>query len=123
MKSNSEPTDSPVASIKTEAEPFRLTIALMDEIKNIAESNGSKFMIVSTERWWNHPSAATYKDFVSTMQSEGFLVLDVESMPGFDPEEMLIPNDGHWNQSGNAFVAAKISELIATHQLLGQSQK
>ena len=77
-------------------------------------------MIVATDRWWNSPSGETYEDFISTLQKEGFLVLDVESMPGFDPEEMLIPNDGHWNQSGHEFVAEKIKELIETHQLLSQ---
>ncbi len=52
------------------------------------------------------------------MQNEGFLALDVESMPGFDPEEMLIPDDGHWNESGNEFVAEQITAFIETHHLL-----
>jgi len=48
------------------------------------------------------------------------LVLDVESIPGFDPEVMIIPDDGHWNQSGHEFVAEKIKALIKTRQLLSQ---
>ena len=123
MKRNSDPIDAPVSSTKTETEPFKLTIALMTEMKNIAESRNAKFMIVSTERWWNYPSAETYQDFVSALQSKGFLVLDVDSAPGFEPERMIIPDDGHWNQSGHIFVAQKIEELIATHQLLGQPLK
>ena len=47
-------------------------------------------------------------------------MLDVESMPGFDPEVMLIPNDGHWNQAGHEFVAEKIKALIDSSQLLGK---
>lgn len=120
MKVNSDHAKSPVSGINAEREPFKLTIALIDEMRAIAESRKAKFMIVATDRWWNDPSGETYKDFVITMQSEGFLVLDVESMPGFDPEDMLIPDDGHWNQMGHEFVADKIKALIETHQLLSQ---
>jgi hypothetical protein len=54
------------------------------------------------------------------LQNEGFLVLDVESMPGFDPNTMLIPNDGHWNQSGHEFVADQIKDFIESNQLIDQ---
>jgi hypothetical protein len=77
-------------------------------------------LIVTNDRWWNASSGQTYEDFISAIESEGFLVLDVESMTGFDPEEMLIPDDGHWNQSGHEFVAEKIEALIVEHQLLSQ---
>lgn len=77
-------------------------------------------MIVTTERWWNLASDETYEDFVTTLRSEGFLVLDVEHVPGFDGEGMIIPDDGHWNESGHAFVAEKIKELIETDRLLSQ---
>jgi len=122
IKVNSDHANSPESDVNAEREPFKLTIALIDEMRNIAESRKAKFMIVTTDSWWNHPSGATYKDFVITMQSAGFLVLDVESMPGFDPEEMLIPDDGHWNQSGHEFVAEKIKALIESNQLLSQPQ-
>ena len=77
-------------------------------------------MIVTTDRWWNSPSRETYKAFINTLRTEGFLVLDVESMPGFDPEIMLIPNDGHWNQSGHEFVAEKVKAFIKRSQLLSE---
>ena len=120
LKVNSDQTNLPGSGINTEREPFKLTIALIDEMRNIAESRKAKFMIVTTDKWWNHTSGETYIDFVTTVQSEGFLVLDVESMPGFEPEKMLIPNDGHWNQSGHEFVAEKIKAHIKSHQLLRQ---
>ena len=122
IKVNSDHASSPVSGISTESEPFKLTIALIDEMRNIAESRKAKFMIVATDRWWNSPSEETYKDFINTLRAEGFLVLDVESMPDFDPEEMLIPNDGHWNQSGHEFVAEKIEAFMETHELLSQPQ-
>lgn len=121
-KGNSDHLNSPESGGIAEREPFELTMALIDEIRNIAESRKAKFMIVTTDRWWNYPSEETYRDFVTTLQGEGFLVLDVESMPGFDPEEMLIPDDGHWNQSGHEFVAEKIKALIEADQLLSQPQ-
>ena len=119
-KIDSDYVSSPVASINAEREPFKLTIALIDEIRNIAESRQAKFMIVTTDQWWNYPSEETYKDFVIALQGEGFVVLDVELMPGFDPDKMLIPDDGHWNQSGHAFVAEKIKALILTQQFISQ---
>ena len=109
------------SGISAEKEDFKLTIALLDEIRSIAESRNAKFMIVATDRWWDSTSGGTYKDFINTLHDEGFLVLDVESMPGFNPEKMLIPDDGHWNQAGHEFVAEKIKSFIETHQLLSHS--
>ena len=120
IKVNSDQADTPAPGMNSEREPFKLTIALIKEMRNTAESKGAKFMIVATDRWWNYSSVETYNDFITTMQNEGFLVLDVESMPGFDPEEMLIPDDGHWNESGNEFVAENLTAFIETHQLLNQ---
>jgi hypothetical protein len=120
VKVNSDQTNSPVSSIDAKSEPFKLTIALIDEMRNIAESRKAKFVIVTTDRWWNSPARETYKDFISILRTEGFLVLDVESMPGFDPEVMLIPNDGHWNQAGHKFVAEKIEALIESNRLIDQ---
>jgi hypothetical protein len=122
LKANSDHANSPGSGINNNTEPFKLTIALIDEMRKTAESRKAKFMIVATPRWWDTSSRETYKDFIEALQSQGFLVLDVESMAGFDPEEMLIPNDGHWNQSGHEFVAEKIRVLIETHQLLRQPQ-
>jgi lysophospholipase L1-like esterase len=109
-----------VSGTNAEREPFRLTIALLDEMRNIAESRKAKFMVVATDGWWNSPSRETYKDFINILRTEGFLVLDVESTPGFDPEDLLIPDDGHWSRAGHEFVAAKIKEYIENNQLLIQ---
>ena len=119
-KSNSDHANSPASSISAKREDFKLTMALLDEIRNTAESRKAKFMIVANNRWWENTSGGTYKDFISDLQNEGFLVLDVESMPGFDPNTMLIPNDGHWNQSGHEFVADQIKDFIESNQLIDQ---
>jgi lysophospholipase L1-like esterase len=122
LKADSVPANSVPSSTQAERKPFRLTIALLGEMRATAESKNAKFMIVTTDRWWNEPSGETYKDFVAALQREGFLVLDVESLPGFEPDEMVIPNDGHWNQAGHGFVADKIKAFIEVHQLLSLPQ-
>jgi hypothetical protein len=119
-KASSDRSNSQAAASDTKTKPFELTIALLDEIRNIVESRNATFMIVATDSWWNYPSDETYNDLLTSLRENGFLVLDVESMPGFDPETMIIPNDGHWNQSGNEFVAHEILALIETERLLNQ---
>lgn len=120
MKAKSDQSNSQAAGVGVEIEPFELTIALLDEIRTIAESRNAKFMIVATDNWWNSPSEDTYDDLLTAMRKNGFLVLDVESVPGFDTEKMTIPNDGHWNQSGNEFVAKEVEALIEAERLLDQ---
>ena len=118
VKANADRIDSQRSGTSIKSEPFKLTLALIDEIRNTAKSRKAKFMIVTTDRWWNSPSSETYKDFINALRTEGFMVLDVESMPGFDPEVMLIPEDGHWNQVGHKFVAEEIEAFIESSQLL-----
>jgi lysophospholipase L1-like esterase len=119
-KADTDQPGPPATGLNSEREPFKLTIALIDEMRNIAQSRNAQFMIVSTDRWWNYSSEETYEDLVAAMQRKGFLVVDVESMPGFDHEAMLIPDDGHWNQAGHQFVAERIEAFIETHELLSQ---
>jgi lysophospholipase L1-like esterase len=120
IKNNSVQVNLPVSGVPAEKEPFKLTMTLIGEMRNIAVSRKAEFMIVTTESWWNLQSEATYTDFVDTLQNEGYFVLDVESMPGFNPEKMLIPDDGHWNRSGHEYVADRIKEFIEMNQFLHQ---
>jgi lysophospholipase L1-like esterase len=113
-------TELPGSGVNAEADTFRLTIALLDEMRNVAESRNAKFLIVATDRWWDGPAEETYDHFIQVIQEEGFLVLNVESMPGFNEEEMLIPDDGHWNQSGHKFVAEQIKGLVEKRKLISQ---
>jgi len=118
MKVNAVSADEPESNTPSDNYTFKLTIALLDEIRTIAESKNDRFMIVTTDQWWNAPSGATYADFIRTLRAEGFLVLDVEAMPGFDPAEMVIADDGHWSRAGHEFVAEKIKVLIENSRLL-----
>jgi lysophospholipase L1-like esterase len=120
FKTDLETIPSAPSGIAVEREPFGLSIALLNEIESLAESKGAKFMIVATDSWWNHPSEESYQDFMDTLQTEGFLVLDVESTAGFEPDKMIIPDDGHWSRAGHEFVAEKIESFIESNQLLQQ---
>jgi lysophospholipase L1-like esterase len=114
------PPESPAITGVTDTQSFGLTIALIDEMKAISESRDAKFIIVATDRWWNGRSKGTYADFIEALQKEGFAVLDVESLPGFDQKEMLIPDDGHWNRSGHKYVAEQIKGVIEKEKLISQ---
>ena len=120
FKANSDRTISSSSTMEASTDPFKLTIALIDEIRKAAEERKAKFMIVTNGRWWNSRSGENYHDFVADLRANHFLVLDVESLPGFNPEEMLILGDGHWSQAGHKFVAKEIKALIENRHLLNQ---
>jgi lysophospholipase L1-like esterase len=120
IKADSDNPGPLVSGVSSEGEPFRVTMTLLHEISETAESKEASLMIVATDQWWNSSSEETYTDFIEALHFEGFFVLDVEAMPGFDPAEMLIQDDGHWSQAGHEFVAEKIWEFIENNQLLTQ---
>ncbi len=119
-QANRDFDDSPSSpsGIAIEGESFGLSVTLLDEIGNLAETNGAKFMIVATDSWWNSPSDEPYSEFIATLKTEGFSVLDLESTDGFETDAMVIPNDGHWNVAGHEFVAEAINNFIHSNQLL-----
>jgi lysophospholipase L1-like esterase len=121
IRANADRPSPSAAVLDAPTESFRLTIALIHEMRELAESRNAKFMIVSTDRWWNSRSSENYEDFIARLRTEDFLVLDVESMPGFDSEEMLIPDDGHWSQPGHEFVAERIKDGIERNRLIDPS--
>jgi hypothetical protein len=101
-------------------ESFEMATALLNEIRSDAAAMGAEFVIVATPGWWNEPAGENYETFIAALDAHGFLVLNVEGADGFDPDRMYIPEDGHWNTTGHAFVAQQITDLIAGHQLLGE---
>jgi hypothetical protein len=123
FRTDSDNTPPASSGIAVKGESFGLSVALLDEIGNVAESKGAEFMIVATESWWNNRSEGTYPEFIDTLEAEGFLVLNVNGTAGFDPGNMFIPNDGHWNRAGHEFVAEQIRNFIESRQLLNPAQK
>jgi hypothetical protein len=118
IRGNSPRADASANGPDTGSGPFDLTLALLAEMRTIAESRHVPFVIVATKRWWNAPTGATYEDFIAALRAQRYLVLDVEAAPGFDAEVMVIEGDGHWNPVGHDFVAEQIQSLIETQQLL-----
>lgn len=115
-------TSQPGPGVNAAGQPFELTIALLDEIRGIAESGQAEFMIVATDRWWNGPTGTSFPEFIEALEAADFPVLDVEALPGFELEAMVIPGDGHWNSAGHAFVADALKTVIETKDLLGETR-
>lgn len=114
------PAGTPAGPTGAATEPYELTLALLNEMRSIANAQQAGFMIVANNHWWNGSAEQTYAGLLAALQKEGFPVLDVEARPGFDPQAMLIPDDGHWNAAGHAFVAAEIKQFVETNRLLAQ---
>ncbi len=99
-------------------EPFALTAALVDEIRKLAAAGGARLLVVTTGMFWPADSAGTYQQLIARLRRQGHEVLDVEAAAGFAGERMRLPNDGHWNGEGHAFVAARVIEHIDRRRLL-----
>jgi len=116
-KNKAQTTKSSGSSINSSRKSLELTIALLNEMRYIAEINGAQFMLVASSNW---ESRETYGSFIDALRANGFwMIEDVESLQrGFDPTAMTIPDDGHWNNAGHEFVANTIKEYIENNQLL-----
>jgi hypothetical protein len=112
---NSQDAMSPTS---TSQRPFELTIRLLREMRTVAQSRGAKFMIVSSSAWWDNRPEKPYPRFIDTLRQGGFLVLDLESIDGYDDTTMQIPNDRHWNAEGHGFVARETKTFIEMQQLI-----
>ena len=104
-------------------EPFALTSALIDEIRDVAAAGDAELLIVTTEMFWHPGSTGTYAELVAALKRRGHEVLDVESAEGFAGENMRLSGDGHWNRDGHAFVARRVIEHIERRGLLGQGSR
>ncbi|MEM7350220.1 MAG: GDSL-type esterase/lipase family protein [Acidobacteriota bacterium] len=100
------------------AEPFALTVALVERIRRAAAGGGARLLLVTTPMYSSPDAPGTYAEFLITLRARGLQVLDVEALEGFSPEAMRLPNDGHWNSTGHAFVAARLTEMITEQALL-----
>ena len=101
-----------------ESKPFALTAALVDEIGAVAAAGGARLLVAATGMFWPPDSVGTYPQLIATLEQQGHEIVDVESSPGFVEERMRLPNDGHWNPEGHAFVAARLLDAIEDRELL-----
>jgi hypothetical protein len=87
---------------------IRLTVALLDRIRAVAEAHGSRVLVVVSDV----PSDSPYHELVPQLARAGIEVFEVNESTGFSPAYMLITHDGHWNAAGHAFVADKLAGLL-----------
>ena len=89
-------------------DPHRLTVALIDAMRDEARKIGAHFRIVADSSYWFSPEGSLAR-LIGELRGQGHDVLLVDEASGWDPETMRIPGDGHWNARGHAFVAALLS--------------
>jgi hypothetical protein len=115
-KGGQENAGQPATTASAATQPFELTLALLDEMRSIAALKEAGFMIVVTDHWWNGTPEQSYDGLLAALRQTGYSVLSVEAQPGFEPNTMLIPDDGHWNAAGHAFVTDELRSFIeGTH--------
>lgn len=105
--------------------PFRLTIALIEEIRKISADQNSKFMIVANNKYWSNELSSPYSAFITDLNQRKFYTLDIEACGGYNDKEMQMSDsrDEHWNKIGHQFVAKEILNFLYKKQLLGESDK
>jgi lysophospholipase L1-like esterase len=92
-------------------DPHRLTVALVDAMREEAARAGASFVVVANSQFWFSPSGS-HARLIDELRSAGHEVIDVEFEPGWEAEQMQIPGDGHWNAKGHEFVAGLVGEWL-----------
>jgi hypothetical protein len=106
-------------SIPDPKNPHRLTVALVDAMRNEARSVGASFLVVANAQFWFSPNGSYERLLVELRRAGGDVIdlIDVESHPGWDADAMQIPGDGHWNGVGHAFVSGLVADRLAAQGL------
>lgn len=88
-------------------DPHRLTVALVSAMHRLAGSVGASFVVLADSQFWFSPEGS-YDRLLRELRRAGHDVLDIDSSPGWSPETMRIPGDGHWNERGHDFIARQL---------------
>lgn len=109
-------------SVPDPESPHRLTVALIDAMRNEARSVGASFLVVANSQFWFSPNGSYERLLVELRQAgsaEGDVIdlINVESQPGWDADAMQIPGDGHWNGTGHAFASGLAADRLAAQNL------
>jgi hypothetical protein len=98
---------------------FGLTLALVDSIAGVVRDIGSRLVVVVTVRYASTPSLqAHYDKLVAALRQRGIETIDVDRLPGFRDDTMLIEGDAHWNAAGHRLVAQQLQTVIQDQHLL-----
>ncbi len=121
MSSSDEPAVVQSAG-KVQRQPFPLTLALIGEIEQVAAAGGARLAIVTNSIYWAPWPDGDYEDFVDELRQAGHLVLDIDSLPGYEKSRLQIPGDRHWNVEGHQLVGRGIHAWLKENQMLDPSQ-
>ena len=103
---------------KVGRQPFPLTLALIHEIDQVASAGGARLAIVTNSIYWAPWPDGDYEDFVDQLRLAGHLVLDIDSLPGYEKSRLQITGDRHWNVEGHQLVGQAIRKWLDENQLL-----
>ena len=121
MSSSDEPAVVQSAG-KVQRQPFPLTLALIREIEQVAAAGGARLAIVTNSIYWAPWPDGDYGDFVDELRQAGHLVLDIDSLPGYEKSRLQIPGDRHWNVEGHQLVGRGIGAWLKENQMLDPLQ-
>lgn len=99
-------------SLPNPSNPHLLTVALVGAMHKEAQEVGASFLVVANSQYWFSPWGS-YQRLIVELRDAGHDVIDVESEPGWEPDEMQIPGDGHWNAKGHEFVSRLVGEWLS----------
>lgn len=102
---------NPSRDLPDPEDPHRLTLALLEAMSAAARRQGADFLIVANSQFWFSPSGS-YERLLAELRAVGLDVVDVEALPGWEPEAMQILGDGHWNARGHDFVARALAAEV-----------
>jgi lysophospholipase L1-like esterase len=86
----------------------RVAARLVDRIRHVAADHAFRLVVVVSDV----PSSSPYYEFVTRLRQDGVDVLEIDESTGFSPSRMVIPDDGHWNAVGHAFVADQLANFL-----------
>lgn len=92
----------------------------------LAGADGARFAAVLTDIWWADPYGPLRAPFKNSLRSRGIPVLDLAKSlcaPAGCPTELALPNDRHWNEAGQARVAAEIQRFLLEERMLPPRKK
>ena len=92
-------------------DPHRLTLALVDAMREAAHSRGASFLLLANPDFWFSPWGS-WERLISELRGSGHEVIEVVTANGWDAPAMQIPGDGHWNARGHEFVARLLEPRV-----------
>lgn len=99
------------------ARPFEVTLRILENMRDLCRAKDVRLLILSTGIFWDWDPRpeGDYARFVAEIRARGFDLLDIDAAPGYAPDRMTIPGDGHWNEAGHRFVAEQARALLLKH--------